>query len=116
MTPDELALFIHRRGVSAFYTGRAWRKVRKKVLMRYKNECQDCKAQGKYKRATVVHHEKPIKSYPKLALSEYYFDQNGYQKPNLIPLCRECHEKREGRLETWGKVRREKSFFNKERW
>lgn len=115
MTPDELALVIRARGVSVFYTGRAWRKVRKKVLVLYNYECQDCKRAGKYSRATVVHHARPVKLYPNMALDAYYTDSDGVARPNLIPLCWTCHERREGRLDNWGESA-PKGYQNGEKW
>ena len=52
------------------------------------NECQLCKAKGKYKKATIVHHIKHFEDRPDLGLSIY--DKNGDRQ--LISVCDECHE------------------------
>lgn len=74
-----------------FYTSSYWLNLRAEVLDEYKNECQNCKARGKYKKATHVHHVQYVRNHPRLALSkEYIFKGKVYK--NLIPLCHDCHE------------------------
>lgn len=60
-----------------------------------KNECQDCKCNGKYSKATTVHHENYVKKHPELALEIWYI-WRGKQRRNLVSLCHDCHEKRHG--------------------
>ena len=67
--------------IHAFYVSGLWKKLRKEVLDEQNNECQICKAKGKYKRATTVHHIKHVKDFPWLALT----------KDNLMCVCSECH-------------------------
>lgn len=78
---------IHR-----FYVWRKWRNLNKKIRKDDKNECQICKAKGKYKAAELVHHVKHLKEYPELALSKFYIDENGIKRRNLISVCKDCHE------------------------
>lgn len=75
-----------------FYKSKAWQMLRVWILEKYHYECQECLKKGKYTRAKVVHHVNELKKRPDLALSEYYVDIiTGERKPNLIPLCQDCH-------------------------
>ena len=65
-----------------------WQKLRKEILIKYNNECQLCKKQGKVSKGDVVHHIKDSEEYPELM----------YDADNLICLCRTCHEKLHGRI------------------
>ena len=65
-----------------FYHSKAWRAVRKQVLIRDKNLCRHCLESGKITLATTIHHVMELDRRPDLAL-----DIN-----NLISLCRICHE------------------------
>lgn len=65
-----------------------WQKLRDKALKRDHVECQWCKEKGKVVKATVIHHIKEADKYPDLF----------FELPNLVSLCRECHEKHHGRL------------------
>ena len=75
-----------------FYRTKAWMHKRFEVLELDHYECQYCKAKGKYKRATHVHHVKELKEYPELALEIWYIDEKGQRKRQLVSCCRECHE------------------------
>lgn len=72
-----------------FYLSGAWKQARKDVLTRDLFICQECLRRvemGKQLRprhATMVHHIKPRKLYPELALS----------LDNLESLCNTCHER-----------------------
>lgn len=68
--------------------------MRREVMDEHHNECQDCKEKGKYKRAVMVHHEKPLRERPDLALMKYYMDEQGRKHRQLTPLCDLCHEAR----------------------
>jgi len=88
-----------------FYHTTAWRKTRKIVLRRDNFECQECKRQGKYSKATTVHHKKHLKDRPDLAL-----DLN-----NLESLCNPCHNKEHPeRFENF--YQEKKKPFTPERW
>lgn len=65
-----------------FYNSkRYWIPLRLQVLKEQNYECQRCKAKGLYVPATTVHHIKPVRRFPELALT----------KGNLEALCAECH-------------------------
>ena len=71
-----------------FYKSREWRKKRAEVLRHDRNECQMCKAEGRYSKATTVHHVNHVDKRPDLALT---YMHGG--KRNLISLCKTCHNK-----------------------
>lgn len=85
---------VHNNNLHALYTCWDWLKLRYEVLRDDKHECQCCKAQGKYTKATMVHHEKPVKEYPELAFSKIYVDEDGKERRQLISLCNSCHEEK----------------------
>lgn len=71
-----------------FYSWRVWDHRREEVLKMDRYECQLCKARGKYRRATIVHHVKHLKDRPDLALSIW----DGKER-QLLSVCKGCHEK-----------------------
>lgn len=79
-----------------FYDTKEWRRLRAEVLAEDRYECQECKRQGYYRRATHVHHVNYVTLHPELALCKTYVDDEGNVKRNLISLCRDCHEKIHG--------------------
>lgn len=88
--------------VHPFYISTEWRRVRERVLREHHYECYMCKLKGKLSTRgnstpLVVHHVKPLKQYPKLALSPYITDDSGHKVIQLMPLCHSCHEEVEGR-------------------
>lgn len=80
-----------------FYKSEEFQELRAQVLRDHHNECAECAKRGKYRRAKVVHHVHEVRDRPDLALSMYYRDADGTVKPNLVPLCQECHERAHGR-------------------
>ncbi len=66
----------------AFYHSSAWRRVRKMALQRDKYICQLRLSQKCTTIATEVHHKKPRKQFPDLALD----------LDNLVSCCWFCHE------------------------
>lgn len=82
----------HKRVNNPFYQTKEWRKLRKKVLEADKYECQICKEKGKHEKANHVHHVNHLEYHPELALEEYYIDDKGEKKRNLISVSKECHE------------------------
>lgn len=75
-----------------FYLSKEWRRLRKTVLVKHKSECQYCKANGIYTKATHVHHELHRDKHPRYELDEYV-EIDGEKIKNLVPVCKECHMK-----------------------
>lgn len=84
----KLQRLIDTDKADAFYSWAAWHKVRADVLKLDHNECQMCKAKGRYRRGSIVHHVHHLKDRPDLALSIY--DDEGRRQ--LITVCKSCHE------------------------
>lgn len=121
MTTEYIKRLIAKGELYKFYTHREWRRKKAEVLARYNNECQICKKKfpGKVVKAEVVHHVRFLSRYPELALSDYY-EYNGERYAQLLPLCRDCHEKIHDRakkihLAKMAKLEREKKW-NDEKW
>ena len=77
-----------RQEAGVLYRSRAYRRLRRGVLEMDKYECQDCKAKGKYTKATEVHHVLTVDKYPEYAMSLY--QPNGGRQ--LVSLCSDCHK------------------------
>ncbi|MBR6113795.1 MAG: HNH endonuclease [Oscillospiraceae bacterium] len=60
-----------------------WKRKREHILKRDHYFCRECLKYGRRRDATMVHHIKPRRDYPELALVD----------SNLISLCDECHNK-----------------------
>lgn len=80
---------IANGNLHSFYTSREWKRLRREVLKRQRRRCWDCahKAPAVNTRGVTVHHVKPLRERPDLALSEY--DEAG--NINLVCLCASCH-------------------------
>ncbi len=94
--------------IRKFYNSKKyWRPLREQVLKEQHYECQRCKAQGKAVPAVTVHHIKPVRLFPALALT----------KSNLEVLCGECHYK-EHHKEPHGNepTEEERNRISSERW
>lgn len=74
--------------MASFYKTRLWKDKRIEILERDNYECQMCRQEGKYSRATTVHHMVELKDKPELGLAS----------SNLTSLCPNCHNKIHGRL------------------
>lgn len=72
-----------------FYSWQDWKRLSARVRAMDNNECQHCKARGKYAAAEIVHHIKHLRDRPDLALSIWDPDTKERQ---LVTLCRACHE------------------------
>lgn len=96
-----------------FYKTREWLELRESVLRDNHNECIRCKGKepAVYTRAVHVHHVNEVKDRPELALSRTYRDAEGV-KPNLLPLCRVCHNAAHGRFSK----AEDRPQLNEERW
>ena len=90
---------IRHNNIKAFYNCGEWEHIRAEVLEEQHNECQICKAKGKYEEATTVHHIKYVRQHPELALT----------KSNLMCVCKECHYQIHHRIES-------KPQLNEEKW
>ena len=101
-----------------FYKSREWLELRDQVLKSARYECARCAEVGRYSRATMVHHVNEVRLHPELALSRYYVDQEGVQRPNLLPLCAICHEREHKRFALGGADSRSIAprFTTPERW
>ena len=72
-----------------FYSWSEWRRLRAEVLKLDRYECQLCKAKGRYRRGSIVHHVKHLRDRPDLALSITDPDTGERQ---LLTVCKDCHE------------------------
>lgn len=95
---------IEKGNVSVFYKSSIWLHKREEILLRDNNECQICKAKGKYHKGECVHHIKHLKDRPDLALVD----------SNLVSLCYTCHNK--VHPEKLHSNDRARGYTNKERW
>lgn len=97
-------------GENKFYNWAAWRSTKLEVLTRDNNECQICKAFGRYRRGDHVHHRKELTEAPELA----------FTLSNLITLCHFHHDAAHGRLFDGKRYKQERKKKNKpltpERW
>ncbi len=77
---------------ASFYNSAEWKKKRMEIIKRDNYECQWCKAEGavsaRQESMLEVDHIKELEDYPELALDN----------DNLRTLCKECHNKRHGRM------------------
>lgn len=82
-----------------FYQSAAWRRLRQHVLEEFHYESQDelLQSPARYVRATCVHHDRYVYNFPGWALSEFWVDDAGIVRRNLIPLSHEAHDLRHGR-------------------
>lgn len=104
---------IEDQDMHRFYTWSVWKRKRAEALQLFRYECQDCKARGRYTRATHVHHVRHLKDYPQYALDLFVTDAMGQRQVQLLPLCEVCHDRRHPeRL----KGHQPKKFLTEERW
>lgn len=96
--------------IHGFYISGEWKKIRAEVLRldkrgRPRARCYDCerKTPAEPTLADTVHHVKPLRERPDLALS--LADEDG--EAQLIPLCDSCH---------WNRHHQRKSVVIPERW
>jgi len=101
-TLEWLKKLIGYKNIKAFYNNSLWTNKRVEILKRDNNECQKCKAKGRYSEGQCVHHIQHVKKAPHLALSD----------DNLITLCNSCHdEEHPEKFNNKPKVQ-----LNEERW
>lgn len=105
MITRKLLSYINKGEYKRFYWSKEWKDKRKEILKRDNDECQRCKAKGKYHAAECVHHIKHLDKYPLLALTN----------SNLISLCNKCHnDVHPEKLEEHRKIK--PKLENPERW
>lgn len=109
-TTDEIRKLIACGEVEKFYKDLYWRNLSRTIIKEQHNECQLCKKKGKYSRAVLTHHVKPLKDFPELAY-ERYQDADG-KELQLVALCQMCHEEEHDRC----RFRGSGGFTNPERW
>ena len=81
MTIKEIMDLIRSGQIKRFYKSKEWKRKRKEILRRDNYECQRCKCEGGFSKATTVHHIKHLDKHPELALVD----------SNLESLCGACH-------------------------
>lgn len=104
---------IEANRLDRFYQTEEWKELRQEVLSSFYYECQECLKKGNYTRADCVHHVNEVRIRPDLALSKYYTDHEGNRRPNLVPLCNQCHNIVHDKL---GEYQNKDKFTNTERW
>lgn len=88
----QLQALIAAGAADRFYDWSEWEEARNSVLRIDNWECQTCKVVRRFRKvktAKLVHHVKPLKERPDLALS--VFDPATGER-QLVSLCRACHE------------------------
>lgn len=83
----QLTELIDQGREDLFYHWGEWVRVRAEVLRMDHQECQLCRAKGRYRRAKIVHHVKHLRQRPDLALSIW----DGEER-QLLSVCKTCHE------------------------
>lgn len=96
---------IANGSLHAFYVSRWWKDLQAEVLRDQKHRCWDCarKSPALVTQANTVHHVKPVRLRPDLALSKV--DERG--EPQLIALCESCH---------WNRHHERRAVRIPERW
>lgn len=110
-TAEEIKKLIASGETERFYNDSYWRELSHAVIREQHFECQLCKKRGKYSRAVLTHHVKPLKDFPELAYERF---QDGEMKERqLIALCQSCHE--EQHPDRFGR-KKSNGFTNAEKW
>lgn len=115
-TPTQIAQMAASGDMSRFYNSRAWRRLSREVISEQHGECQLCRTRGRYARADLVHHVRPLRLFPALAYERYYTDSQGERRKQLIACCRDCHEEIHGRAERSRENQGKHAYSNAERW
>lgn len=96
-------------GEHSFYTWAKWQRERAYVLAQDHYDCQVCKARGRRRQATIVHHVKHLRDRPDLALSMW----DGKER-QLVSVCKACHE--DAHPESFRQTEPAHGFQTEERW
>lgn len=116
MTPQNIVDFIKsldKSEIWKFYKLPEWQALRAEILAEQHNECQVCKAKGKYTPADTVHHIQYVRKHPETALDKTY-EYKGNTYVNLIAICKACHN--EVHTEKLANKRNSAIMLNEERW
>lgn len=113
-TTEQIEELIETNNTHAFYVGYDWIKLTQEVRKEQHNECQKCKANGRYKPAEIVHHVRYLKKYPELAYSKFYYTADGTKHMQLMCLCDSCHK--EVHSHDVKKNKNKYRFYNEEKW
>lgn len=125
MTTDEIRTLIQTNELWRFYKSKEWIRLKTQILKANHYECAECRrhgiitrydtdSEGHVRLLSTVHHVCHVRDHPELALSRYYKDyETGEMRPNLVPVCKACHNKLHPE-----KTHRHKegAFTNTERW
>lgn len=114
-TSEEICKLIADDRLNLFYNSRSWRRLAHDVMRSQNNECQLCRARGRYSPARIVHHVKHLRERPDLAYSRYYDDEQGMRHRQLLALCFACHEREHGRVFK-GNIGIHKGYTNEEKF
>lgn len=117
---------IDKNELWKFYKSKEWIRIKDQILKAAHYECYECRKQGKITRYDVddngnktlistVHHVQFVRKHPELALSKTYV-YRGKRYPNLIPVCKACHNRLHPEKHSWKKKRNKDEFMNEERW
>ena len=111
MQTEKLQQLIDDGKTDNFYQWAVWKQMREQVMKHDHNECQICKAKGRYRKGVIVHHVKHLKDRPDLALSMW----DGEER-QLITVCKQCHEELHPESQRQYITSEPKGFVNEERW
>jgi len=112
ITTQELIALIAAGREHEYYASGEWKRLTAQVRAYDHNECQYCKAAGRYSRGDIVHHVKHLKDRPELA-NMMYDPTTGERQ--LITICKRCHEKEHPEA-LQQKVKDKSSPITEERW
>ena len=114
---SEIVAMVAKNDTRPFYNEGEWRKLSKDIIRKGNGECYLCRQQGKVSTAVLTHHVNELKKRPDLAYSRTYVDEKGMVRPQLIPLCHDCHEAihERGIYADIGKPK-ENHFWQEEKW
>ena len=90
VTLEWIKCLINNGDTSKFYKTKTWCELAQRKRQAEHNECERCRAVGKYSPCEAVHHKLYLKARPDLAL-----DIN-----NLECLCKDCHYKEHHKYES----------------
>lgn len=117
MTISDITALAASGDMRDFYNSRTWRKLSHKVIKDGNGECYFCRQKGRVTDAVLTHHVNELKLRPDLAYSLTYVDEHGMEKPQLIPLCHDCHEKiHERGIYSEPDKTQENKFWQEEKW